>query len=45
MLEIYRRFDREQIRFAHPLSIVRLADAELPARPQAAHPVPAAVRH
>lgn len=44
LLEIYRRFEREQIRFAHPLSIVRLADAELLARPQALHPV-AAVRH
>jgi small-conductance mechanosensitive channel len=26
-LEIYRRFEQEGIRFAHPLSIVRLADA------------------
>jgi small-conductance mechanosensitive channel len=26
-LEIYRRFEKEGIRFAHPLSIVRLADA------------------
>jgi hypothetical protein len=25
-LEIYRRFEQEGIRFAHPLSIVRLAD-------------------
>jgi small-conductance mechanosensitive channel len=25
-LEIYRRFQEEGIRFAHPLSIVRLAD-------------------
>jgi small-conductance mechanosensitive channel len=44
LLEIYRRFEREGIRFAHPLSIVRLADAELPAKPPAVHPV-AAARH
>jgi small-conductance mechanosensitive channel len=25
-LEIYRRFEKEGIRFAHPMSIVRLAD-------------------
>jgi hypothetical protein len=25
-LEIYRRFEKEGIRFAHPLSIVKLAD-------------------
>jgi hypothetical protein len=25
-LEIYRRFEQEGIRFAHPLSIVKLAD-------------------
>lgn len=28
LLEIYRSFEREGIRFAHPLSIVRLADQE-----------------
>ena len=28
LLEIYRRFEREGIRFAHPLSIVRLADQD-----------------
>jgi small-conductance mechanosensitive channel len=44
LLEIYRRFEREQIRFAHPLSIVRFADAERYAGPQAVQPV-AAVRH
>ncbi|MDB5745820.1 MAG: hypothetical protein JWP72_668 [Massilia sp.] len=45
LFEIYRCFEREQLRFAHPLSIVRLADAELLARPPAVHPVPAAVRY
>ncbi|MGX4642525.1 mechanosensitive ion channel family protein [Massilia sp. SYSU DXS3249] len=45
LLDIYRRFEREGIRFAHPLSIVRLADAEQLVRPQPVHPVPAAVRH
>ena len=34
LLEIYRRFQREGIRFAHPLSIVRLADGEAPPQPQ-----------
>lgn len=28
LLAIYRRFEREQIRFAHPMSIVRMADGE-----------------
>lgn len=44
LLEIYRRFEREQIRFAHPLSIVRLADQDgMPPVP-ALTPVPS-VRH
>ncbi|QNA89094.1 mechanosensitive ion channel family protein [Massilia sp. Dwa41.01b] len=42
LLEIYRRFERERIRFAHPLSIVRLADTEgdaaMPARTYAPSP-------
>jgi small-conductance mechanosensitive channel len=44
-LEIYRRFEQEGIRFAHPLSIVRLADG--PAGLQAAMggPPGAAWRH
>ncbi|MBD8528527.1 MULTISPECIES: hypothetical protein [unclassified Massilia] len=33
--EIYRRFEREQIRFAHPMSIVRMADGEALAHPRA----------
>lgn len=45
MLEIYRRFDREQSGSAHPLSVVRLADAKLPVRSQAVHPLPVVVRH
>ena len=46
LLEIYRRFEREQIRFAHPLSIVRLADQEAGARPHpAAVAPPASFRH
>lgn len=44
LLEIYRRFEREGIRFAHPLSIVRLADQDgMPPAP-ALTPVPS-VRH
>jgi len=40
-LEIYRRFQQEGIQFAHPLSIVRLADPALGMpRPQAAAVVP-----
>jgi small-conductance mechanosensitive channel len=31
-LELYRRFEREGIQFAHPLSVVRLADSEDAAR-------------
>ena len=38
LLEIYRRFEREGIRFAHPLSIVRMADGEAPPQPQAVAP-------
>jgi small-conductance mechanosensitive channel len=40
-LEIYRRFQQEGIQFAHPMSIVRLADPALGMpRPQAAGAVP-----
>ena len=35
LLEIYRRFAREGIQFAHPLSIVRLADAQALPQPEA----------
>jgi small-conductance mechanosensitive channel len=44
LLEIYRRFEREGIRFAHPLSIVRMADGDAPPQPQAAAPA-ASFRH
>ena len=45
LLEIYRRFEREGIRFAHPLSIVRMAEGqELPA-PQAASAAGSTFRH
>jgi len=45
LLEIYRRFEREGIRFAHPLSIVRMAEGqELPA-PQAVGAAGSAFRH
>jgi small-conductance mechanosensitive channel len=46
-LEIYRRFEKEGIRFAHPLSIVRLADAPggLPAAPGVGGPAGPAWRH
>jgi small-conductance mechanosensitive channel len=45
LLEIYRRFEREQIRFAHPLSIVRLADGEALPQPQAVSAAGSAFRH
>jgi len=45
LLEIYRRFEREQIRFAHPLSIVRMADGEAPPHPQAVQGAAGAFRH
>jgi len=47
LLGIYRRFEREGIRFAHPLSIVRLADLDGAAPPGAAAmaPPPASFRH
>lgn len=35
LLEIYRRFEREGIQFAHPLSIVRLADGQAAPQPEA----------
>jgi small-conductance mechanosensitive channel len=42
-LDIYRRFEKEGIRFAHPLSIVRLADAPggMPSAPGMGGPGPA----
>jgi small-conductance mechanosensitive channel len=45
-LELYRRFEQEKIQFAHPLSIVRIAEPN-PAPPAAwpaVAPVPGAVR-
>jgi len=39
LLDIYRRFEREGIRFAHPLSIVRMADGVAPPQPHAVTPV------
>lgn len=45
LLEIYRRFEREGIRFAHPLSIVRLADQEGGALQAAMAPPGPAFRH
>ena len=45
LLAIYRSFEREQIRFAHPLSIVRMADGEAPPQPQMARAGAGAFRH
>ena len=45
LLAIYRSFAREQIRFAHPLSIVRMADAEAPPQPHLASAAAGAFRH
>jgi len=45
LLEICRRFEREGIRFAHPLSIVRLADGEGGALQAAMAPPGPAFRH
>ena len=45
LLEIYRRFEREEIRFAHPLSIVRMADGGAPLRPPAENVAAGAFRH
>jgi small-conductance mechanosensitive channel len=45
LLEIYRRFERERIRFAHPLSIVRLADGDTLPPPQAVSAAGAGFRH
>jgi small-conductance mechanosensitive channel len=44
-LEIYRRFQQEGIRFAHPLSIVRLADQDTAAYLQRGGPPDPAWRH
>jgi small-conductance mechanosensitive channel len=44
-LEIYRRFEQEGIRFAHPLSIVKLADAPPGLQAAAGMPPGAAWRH
>lgn len=46
LLALYRRFEREGIQFAHPLSVVKLADQHLPAQRPAVAPVPGtAMRH
>jgi small-conductance mechanosensitive channel len=47
LFELYRQFERESIRFAHPLSIVQLAglDPEALARAQLAQGPGNAVRH
>jgi len=45
LLEIYRRFEREGIRFAHPLSIVRLADQDGGALQAAMAPPGPAFKH
>lgn len=46
LLALYRRFEREAIQFAHPLSVVRLADQQHPAPRPAVAPVPgSAFRH
>jgi small-conductance mechanosensitive channel len=45
-LELYRTFEREGIQFAHPLSIVRLADEDMAARLRELAPPPnTAARH
>jgi small-conductance mechanosensitive channel len=45
-LELYRRFEREAIQFAHPLSVVRLADQDVAARLRAVPAGPnTATRH
>lgn len=45
LLAIYRCFEREQIRFAHPLSIVRMADGETAPQPQTVRAAAGAFRH
>ena len=45
LLEIYRRFEREGIRFAHPLSIVRMADGQQMPPPQVAGAAAGVFRH
>ncbi|THC38214.1 mechanosensitive ion channel family protein [Massilia sp. Mn16-1_5] len=45
LLEIYRRFEREGIRFAHPLSIVRMAEGQEFPSPQAVGAAGSAFRH
>jgi small-conductance mechanosensitive channel len=45
-LELYRAFEREGIQFAHPLSIIRLADQDTAARLRQVSPSPGtATRH
>jgi small-conductance mechanosensitive channel len=45
-LELYRAFEREGIQFAHPLSIIRLADQDAAARLRQVSPPPGtATRH
>jgi small-conductance mechanosensitive channel len=45
-LELYRQFERERIQFAHPMSVVRLADQDIAARLRAVPAGPdSAIRH
>jgi hypothetical protein len=44
-LEIYRRFQQEGIRFAHPMSIVRMADPPGPFLPPAGTQAGPGYRH
>jgi small-conductance mechanosensitive channel len=44
-LELYRAFEREGIRFAHPLSVVRLADQDAMSRLRQVAPPNAGTRH
>jgi small-conductance mechanosensitive channel len=45
-LELYRRFEHEHIQFAHPMSIVRMAEPQPPPQGRAAvAPIPSAARH
>lgn len=45
LLALYRGFEREGIAFAHPLSVIRLADQDLPPRGATATVPGGAVRH
>jgi small-conductance mechanosensitive channel len=45
-LELYRRFEHEKLQFAHPMSIVRIAEpTQQPATRAPVAPVPSAIRH